>query len=123
MEYLRLKYGAIITAQKMKFPIKNFFSKCDQIRRRSADLVTFTEEILNGRLHSLCSVLKRRPSTKPDRQKKDDKKSYCFCYYTLVKTGTIKEKYFPCYFKSLLDRVKAAIVLTASVFAILFAEV
>ena len=32
-------------AQKMKFSIKGFFRKYDQIR--SADLVTFTEEILN----------------------------------------------------------------------------
>ena len=31
----------------MKFSIKDFFSKCDQI---PADLVTFTEEILNGKL-------------------------------------------------------------------------
>ena len=38
-------------AQKMKFSIKDFFSKCDQ------DLVTFTEEILNGKLHFLCSVM------------------------------------------------------------------
>ena len=30
------------TAPKMKFSIKDFFSKCDQ----TADLVTFTEEIL-----------------------------------------------------------------------------
>ena len=37
------------TAQKMKFPIKDFFSKCDQI----ADLVAFTEEILNAKLHFL----------------------------------------------------------------------
>ena len=45
------------TAQKMKFFIKDFFSKCDQIRSflRTA-LVTFTEEILNGKLHFLCSV-------------------------------------------------------------------
>ena len=41
----------IFTAQKMKFPIKDFFSKCDQI----LDLVTFAEEILNGELHFLCS--------------------------------------------------------------------
>ena len=34
------------TAQKMKFSIKDFFSKCDQI----------TEEILNGKLQFLCSV-------------------------------------------------------------------
>ena len=32
------------TTQKMKFSIKDFFSKCDQIRR-----------ILNGKLHFLCS--------------------------------------------------------------------
>ena len=38
------------TAQKMKFSIKDFFSKCDQIR------VTFTEEIINGKFHFLCSV-------------------------------------------------------------------
>ena len=36
----------------MKFFIKNFFSKYDQ----TADLVTFTEEIFNGKLYSLCSV-------------------------------------------------------------------
>ena len=39
-------------AQKMKFSIKGFFSKCDQIR---VDLVTFTEEIFNGKLYFLCS--------------------------------------------------------------------
>ena len=42
------------TAQKVKFSIKNFFSKCDQIRRK-LDLVTLTEEILNRKLHFLCS--------------------------------------------------------------------
>ena len=41
-----------ITAQKMTFSIKDFFSKCDQLR----NLVTFTEEILNGKRHILCSV-------------------------------------------------------------------
>ena len=39
----------------MKFSIKDFFSKCDQIRGK-LDLVTFTEEILNGKLHFLCSA-------------------------------------------------------------------
>ena len=43
------------TAQKMKFRIKDFFSKCDQIRS-AADLVTFTEEIFNAKLHFLCSA-------------------------------------------------------------------
>ena len=36
------------TAQKMKFSIKAFFSKCK-------DLVTFTGEILDRKLHFLCS--------------------------------------------------------------------
>ena len=40
------------TAQKMKFSIKDFFSKCDLF---PADLVTFTEEILNEKLRFLCS--------------------------------------------------------------------
>ena len=43
------------TAQKVKFPVKDFFSKCDQIRSFPRILVTFTEEILNGKLHFLCS--------------------------------------------------------------------
>ena len=40
------------TAQKMKFSIKDFFSKCDQIRSP-----TDTEEILNGKVHFLCNDL------------------------------------------------------------------
>ena len=42
------------TAQKMKFSVKDFFSKCDQIRIPE-DLVTFTEEILNEKFHFLCN--------------------------------------------------------------------
>ena len=38
------------TAQNKKFSIKDFFSKCDHTCSFSADLVTFTEEILNGKL-------------------------------------------------------------------------
>ena len=38
-------------AQKMKLSVKGFFSKCDH-----ADLVTFTEEILNRKLRFLCRV-------------------------------------------------------------------
>ena len=40
----------------MKFSIKDFFSKCDPSPQFPADLVTFTEDILNGKLHFLCSV-------------------------------------------------------------------
>ena len=45
----------VFTAQKMKFSVKDFFTKCDQIFR-NGDLIIFTEEILNGKLHFLCSV-------------------------------------------------------------------
>ena len=44
------------TAQKMEFSIKNFFSKCDQIRMKTADLVTLAEEILNEKLNFLLSL-------------------------------------------------------------------
>ena len=37
----------------MKFSIKDFFSKCYQICK-TADLVTFTVEILNEKLYFLC---------------------------------------------------------------------
>ena len=40
-----------ITAQKIKFFIKDFFTKCKQIRRN-----LFTEEILNGKFHFFCAV-------------------------------------------------------------------
>ena len=43
----------------MKFSIKDFFSKCGQIRRKHLlnleHFITFTEEILNGKLNFLCS--------------------------------------------------------------------
>ena len=45
--------------QKMKFKeneVKDFFSKYDQIRR-TPYLVIFTEEIHNGKLNFLCSVI------------------------------------------------------------------
>ena len=41
--------------KKMKFSIKDFFSKYDQIQF-PADLVTFTEEIRNGKFYFLYSV-------------------------------------------------------------------
>ena len=39
------------TAQKMKFPIKEFFSKCEETH-----FFTFTEETLNGKSHFLVAV-------------------------------------------------------------------
>ena len=56
-------------AQKMKFSVKEFLSKLGQIRKFLVDLVTFTEEILNGKLHFLCSdflTLNSRSSNKAD---------------------------------------------------------
>ena len=46
-----------IIAQKIKFSIKDFFSKSKP--QETADLVTFTEEILNGKLKFLCSLSKQ----------------------------------------------------------------
>ena len=40
----------------MKFSIKDLFSKCDQTQK-TADLITFTEEILKEKVHFLCNVL------------------------------------------------------------------
>ena len=42
------------TAQKMEFSIMDFFRNVT--KSAETDLVTFTEEILNGKLHFLCSV-------------------------------------------------------------------
>ena len=38
----------------MKFSIKDFF--INVTKSATADLVTFNEEILNGKLHFLCSM-------------------------------------------------------------------
>ena len=51
------KLSGEYTAQKMKFSIKDICNKCDQIHSSPANLVTFTEEILNGKLRFLCSVI------------------------------------------------------------------
>ena len=44
------------TTQKMKFSIKDFFSIYDQNPQFQADLVTFTEEILNGLLRNSFQI-------------------------------------------------------------------
>ena len=41
----------------MKFSIEDFFSVRHSSVTNPVDLVTFTEEILHGKLHFLCSVL------------------------------------------------------------------
>ena len=41
----------------MQIAIKDFPSKCTQIRSFYLDLVTFAEEILQGKLHFLSSEL------------------------------------------------------------------
>ena len=43
------------TEQKKKFSFKGFFSKCDYIF--SPDFVTFSEELLNGKLHFLQCLM------------------------------------------------------------------
>ena len=52
----KIAFGRGVIAQKMTFSIKDFFSKCDQIRS-PADLITFTEEICHGKLHFLYYLL------------------------------------------------------------------
>ena len=54
MSNLKKKLWGLFTTQKMKFSIKDFFSKCDQTAIFWG-FVTFTEEILIGKLHFLCS--------------------------------------------------------------------
>ena len=41
--------------KKMRFSIEDFFSKCDHIRSKTKDLVTFTEKILNEKPNFLYS--------------------------------------------------------------------
>ena len=51
------------TAQKMKFFIRGFFSKCDHTAPQfPVDLVTFTEEMFNGKLKICCLFLLIGPS-------------------------------------------------------------
>ena len=56
------------TAQKMKFSIRDFFSKCDHTapqfpaRQFPVDLVTFTEEMFNGKLKIYRLFLLIEPS-------------------------------------------------------------
>ena len=49
-----LKMGS---AHKITLPIKDFLSKCEQIHKFSAELFTFTKEILNEILHFMWSDL------------------------------------------------------------------
>ena len=51
-----LGYSKVCNIALHKISIIDFFNKCDQIRRTS-DLVTFNEEILNGKPHFWCSVM------------------------------------------------------------------
>ena len=61
MWLLMQKYLTCFSRQnctKMKFCIKDFLSKCDQIQQSAVDLVTYTKEILNGKLCFLCRTKK-----------------------------------------------------------------
>ena len=54
-----------VTLKKIKFSIEDFFSKCDQIRSILLIWVTFTGEILNGKLHFLGNVYKTQRRSSP----------------------------------------------------------
>ena len=47
-----------------------------------ADLVTFTEEILNAKLHFLCSVLNLFYQTEPNHFRAHEKKTEDFFIFT-----------------------------------------
>ena len=49
-----LNIGCIYTAQKMKFSLKDIFSKCESIRRKLT--FTFTKNVFNGKLPFACSL-------------------------------------------------------------------
>ena len=49
IKFLACANFTVDTAQKIKFSIKVFFSKC--VSNLVSNLVTFTEEILQGKLH------------------------------------------------------------------------
>ena len=55
---------ALYTAQKMKFYMKDFFSNCEANSQFPSDLVTFTEEILNGKLIQFDAICLASPSNK-----------------------------------------------------------
>lgn len=48
---IKCNYSKKHRTQKMKFPIKDLISKCDQIRVFPADSVIFTEEIVNEKCY------------------------------------------------------------------------
>ena len=54
VEILRLFLQKKTLIQKIKFSIKDFFSKCDQIRSFLWIWSHFFEKIVNGKLHFLC---------------------------------------------------------------------
>ena len=60
MKYMKFSsfLGKLYTAQKMKFSIKDFLSKFDQVRRKMRIWSHLPEEILNGKLHFFCAVIK-----------------------------------------------------------------
>ena len=47
-----------ITAQKMKFSIRDFFSKYYQIHSFSSAIFIFAEEISHGKFQFLCGIYK-----------------------------------------------------------------
>ena len=107
MERFSLNTFRVCTTQKMKFFTNNFFSKCDQPNPQiPADSVTFTEEILSGKLHFLCSDVnvKMYPMTRKNRTSKYITTSRCPIslpslyfsknYWKIIVNFTILQFYF-----------------------------
>ena len=45
-----------MTAQKFKFSIKDFFSKCEKVLHETVNFFAFNKEFLNGKFHFVCSA-------------------------------------------------------------------
>ena len=63
-EPIAIPTACLTLHKKMKFSIKDFFPQFP------ADLVVFTEEILNGKLHLLCSLMVEFQTIKQQLSKK-----------------------------------------------------
>ena len=75
----------MINAQKMKFSIKYFFSKCDQIRSFQS---IFTEEIYTGKVYLCSGYFKSFSFTlNQDRVNKTDLAFFCISKESICETN------------------------------------
>ena len=71
----------LITAQKMKFSIKNFFSKCDQVRRKLRIWSHLLKKSLMDNFIFCAVYLHSNNNLKTIQQQQFHFRIYCFYYY------------------------------------------